>query len=93
MDPGIDTGDIIEATFLPKIKLPTDVLTLETKMIYRLIYSFIDPWIRAANLRSTLKSTNYFKNIISSTQDKEKGKNFHFMHEKLINEVIKILIK
>ena len=91
MDPGIDTGNIIKANFFPKIRLPKDVLNLETKMIYRLIYSFIDPWIRAAALRNTIKFTEYFEKTLVSTQDKKKGKNFHFMHEKIINEVIKIL--
>ena len=93
MDSTIDTGDIIKATFLPKIFLPAKVASLDKKMIYRLLYSFIDPWIRSVVLRDTLISTNYLQNINVSSQKKEEGTTFNFMHEKMISEVIKLLSK
>lgn len=93
MNSGIDTGNIIKAVFLPKISLPIALSTLDKKMIYRLLYSFVDPWIRSAVLRDTLISTNYLENIISSPQNIEEGNTFHFMHENMISEVIKRLFK
>ena len=41
----------------------------------------------------TLISTNYLENIISSPQNIEEGNTFHFMHENMISEVIKRLLK
>ena len=93
MNSGIDTGNIIKAVFLPKISLPIALSTLDKKMVYRLLYSFVDPWIRSAVLRDTLISTNYLENIISSPQNIEEGNTFHFMHENMISEVIKRLFK
>ena len=92
MDSGIDTGDIINASFLPKINLPTGISDLDKKMIYRLLYSFIDPWVRSVVLRDTLISTNYFKNINKYPQNTEEGNTFHFIQENMINNVIKLLL-
>ena len=47
MNSGIDTGDIIHAMFLPRINLSHKTSQLEEKMIYRLLYCFIDPWVRS----------------------------------------------
>ncbi len=92
MNNGIDTGDIINATFLPKINLPSEVSQLNKKMIYRLLYSFVDPWVRSVVLRETLKSTNYFENINKYSQKIEQGNTFHFMQEDMIKKVIKKLL-
>ena len=60
MNAGIDTGDIINAKFLQKLDLSGCIHGLSEKMIYRLIYSFVDPWVRAVVLRDTLLSTDNF---------------------------------
>lgn len=92
MDSGIDTGNIINAAFLPQIKLPATVSSLDVKMTYRLLYSFIDPWIRASVLKNTLSLTDYFENIVSTPQMIDKGTTFHFMHDKIKVEVIKKIL-
>ena len=89
MNSGIDTGDIINAAFLPKITLPKVASQLDNKMTYRLLYSFVDPWIRSAVLRDTLGSTNYLENITTSHQTVEEGNTFHFMQEKMSSKIIK----
>jgi hypothetical protein len=89
MDAGIDTGNIINAAFLPQIKLPTAATDLDKKMTYRLLYSFIDPWVRSVVLRDTLRSTHYLKNITSTPQPIEIGTTFHFMHDRVSSKVIK----
>ena len=55
MHAGIDTGNIINAAFLPQIKLRAAATNLDENMTYRLFYSFIDPWVRAVFLRDTLR--------------------------------------
>lgn len=87
MDSGIDSGDIINRLFLPQIKLPR-ASDLDKKMSYRLLYSFIDPWVRSVALRDTLRSTNYLENITAYSQKLEEGNTFHFMQEKMISKVI-----
>jgi len=89
MDAGIDTGNIINAAFLPQIKLPANALSLDVNITYRLLYSFIDPWIRASVMRDTLRLTDYFENIVSTPQVIDTGTTFHFMHENMRTEVIK----
>ncbi len=92
MDSGIDTGEVINAKFLPKLKLLNCTKGLSEEMIYRLIYSFVDPWIRAAVLRDTILNTNYFTNVESFKQDISEGTTFHFMHknmrEKIVNSFV-----
>ena len=84
MAPGIDTGDIIHSTYLPRIPLPLKVVTsLDDKMIYRFLYCYVDPWIRAAVLRDTLVKTNHFTNTTSSAQKTTQGHTFHFMQQRL----------
>lgn len=87
MDSGIDSGDIINRLFLPQIKLPR-ASDLDKKTSYRLLYSFIDPWVRSVALRDTLSSTNYLENITAYSQKLEEGNTFHFMQEKMISKVI-----
>lgn len=83
MDSGIDTGSIINTAFLPKIALPSSAANLDEKMLYRLLYSFIDPWVRAVVLRDTLRATNYLENIVSTPQSIDAGTTFHFMSDNM----------
>lgn len=92
MDAGIDTGNIVNAVFLPKIKLPAAATNLDENMNYRLLYSFIDPWVRAVVLRDTLRLTGYLENIVSTPQAIDAGTTFHFMHTNMRNKVIKKFI-
>ena len=61
-------------------------------MTYRLLYSFIDPWVRAAVLRDTLKLTDYLENITSTPQAIDAGTTFHFMHINMSRKVFKKMI-
>jgi hypothetical protein len=89
MDSGIDTGEVINAKFLPKLKLLNCTKGLPEEMIYRLIYSFVDPWIRAAVLKDTILNTNNFTNVESFKQDGSEGTTFHFMHKNMRGEIVK----
>ena len=92
IDAGIDTGEIINAAFLPQIKLPKCAGSLDDIMTYRLLYSFIDPWVRAAVLRDTLRLTDYLENITSTSQAIDAGTTFHFMHINMSKKVAEKII-
>ena len=83
MDSGIDTGSIINTAFLPKIALPSSAANLDEKMLYRLLCSFIDPWVRVVVFRDTLRATNYLENIVSTPQSIDAGTTFHFMSDNM----------
>jgi hypothetical protein len=87
MNSGIDTGDIINAKFLPKLNLSASTQELNEQMIYRLIYSFVDPWVRAAVLRDTILYTDKFNSISPLRQDYTNGITFHFMHKKMREQI------
>ena len=89
MNPGIDTGDIINARFLPKLNLSDCAKEINEIMTYRLIYSFVDPWIRAIVLRDTLYKTKNFTEVESVKQNNSAGNTFHFMHKKMRELVVK----
>src|SRR5690606_29952514 len=54
MSPGIDTGDIVKPCWLPEVIFDVDMKDYDLKTLYRAIYSFFDPWVRAYVLRETL---------------------------------------
>ena len=51
------------------------------KTLYRAVYSFIDPWIRALVLREFLNTYEKFENIKTKTQYIKKGNTYYFMHD------------
>ena len=98
MAPGIDTGDIIRARWLPKLDIGVALQTLaeavDTQTLYRAIYAFIDPWVRAAVLRDLLiHSRNDLYNADSYPQDEEAGTTYHFMHDRLRAVATKALFR
>lgn len=83
MSPGIDTGDIIMRRWLPPIMLDGLSRVYDAQTIYRAVYSFIDPWVRAAVLRTLLQTrTPDFSNLDSIRQAKSEGDTYHFMHRR-----------
>lgn len=89
MNSGIDTGDIINAKFLPKLNLSDCTKEINEIMTYRLIYSFVDPWIRAIVLRDTLHKTKNLTEVKSVKQNHSEGNTFHFMHKRMRELVVK----
>jgi len=83
MNEKIDEGDVINTNYLPSINLPKALLKLDIKSAYRVIYSFIDPWIRSYTLRHTLLKTNFLKEIKFTKQLKNEGTTYHFMEDSL----------
>ena len=93
MSPGIDTGDIISPHWLPALSFDVNVASLDIQSMYRAVYSFLDPWIRAFVLRDMIHSNTEFYTLVSEPQSEDKGTTFHFMHQQLREVALKKLIK
>lgn len=80
--PGIDVGDIILPFWLPKLnfKFPENI---EGQVKYRLVYGFLDPWVRSYVLKQAIYSTNGLTDFNTIEQIESEGMTFHFMHEKM----------
>jgi hypothetical protein len=83
MSPGIDTGDIIRPCWLPKLSFDADATGIDLQSIYRIVYSFLDPWVRAFVLQEIINSNHDFDSLISVPQLEKNGTTFHFMHPRL----------
>ena len=83
LSPGIDTGNIIHAHWLPKISLSTRFEHIERKSIYRAVYGFVDPWVRSFALRDLVVKNDQFLDLSSYRQDENMSNTFHFMNYQL----------
>jgi hypothetical protein len=80
---GIDTGPIVAAAVLPSIKFKVERLPTDLKTIYRAIFAFYDPWVRAVMLRRAIGATNCFSHIEARPQSEVGASLFRFMHPEL----------
>lgn len=85
MAEGIDTGDIIEAVDFPSVSFDlAGTIRPSDEMLYRALYSFYDPLVRAKLLVDVLERTGSdFARIESVRQNLADGVTFHFMHSEL----------
>ncbi len=83
MAPGIDTGDIISRAWLPEFAINYPDGDMDTQTLYRCVFCFLDPWVRAYLLRQLVNLNDEFRNIDWTEQNKADGETFHFMHEHL----------
>ena len=82
--PGLDTGDIIASAEFKLPVLPDFFPSLDTKAIYRFVYSFIDPMLRAQLLlRLVSKYADSLYSLPATTQSPTAGNTFHFMNERM----------
>ncbi len=91
MSAGIDTGVVLARRWMPtldfgNIEQPFDIPTL-----YRTLYSFVDPWLRADMLRRTIRANLGLRNLEGQPQNAEEGATYHFMHDALKSEVLAAL--
>ena len=90
MDDGLDTGEIILASWLPKISFKISRNNYNLITLYRSIYSYVDPWVRSFALRQVIKkysSTNFYS-ISATKQDANNDTTLNFMHNKIKNIVM-----
>ncbi|MBT6718216.1 MAG: hypothetical protein HOB18_11355 [Nitrospina sp.] len=91
MSSGIDTGDIVFSNWLPEVKFNIDSSCFDQKTLYRTMFSFFDPWVRAYVLRIMLKRFSSFDNMPCTSQNTSDGLTYHFMHTSLQNISLRIL--
>ena len=83
MAPGIDDGDVVKALWLPKFHLESNSIPVDPQTLYRSVYSYIDPWIRAFTLREILFDHDDYHDMDCTQQDQNIGVMYHFTHTKL----------
>ncbi len=80
--PGLDTGDIILARELPPVALPRGAVAgLDSRSVYRAVYAFYDPVVRAKLLLQVVAENSDLLNLPAEPQDESDGVTFHFMNE------------
>jgi hypothetical protein len=88
MAPGIDTGDIIFPVYLPRVTFDWRS-ERDIKTMYRIIYSFLDPWVRAFVLAKVLDANEDFANLSGTAQAESDGSTYYFMNERLRSAALK----
>ncbi len=83
MEKGIDTGDLLFAK--EQEMLTFDRTSNDNKILYRAVFAFIDPVIRAQALCDLLKQHKDLSAMPATPQDTNIGETYHFMHEDLRN--------
>ena len=93
MNAGLDTGNIIKTIEMPIPKfLIKNASKLDEKTIYRVIYSFCDPILRAYFLKLIVASNENIGLWKSKRQDLSKGLTFHFMSKNLKRKVYELIL-
>lgn len=84
MAAGLDTGDLIAAREFPALEIPVPGDRPADDVLYRALFSFCDPLLRAEVLvRDVLGSGEDLARIPSRPQDLGKGTTYHFMETRL----------
>ena len=78
----IDMGAVVDRCWLPEVRFPLDTSEYDIRTLYRAIYAFLDPWIRAYCLHRVLNSFQSLSEIEAYEQNKVDGRTFHFMHDR-----------
>jgi SAM-dependent methyltransferase len=90
MTPGLDDGDVLAAKELEPIIVTLPAGThADPETLYRALFSFIDPLIRAELLVGDLLEGNGdLRSLPSSPQDLSSGITYHFMHPAVRNRAL-----
>lgn len=91
MTPDIDMGAVVDRCWLPQVRFPMETSDYDIRTLYRAIYAFFDPWVRAYCLRRILNSSQSLSEIEANEQSKADGWTFHFMHDRFKHAAIKSL--
>lgn len=85
MDRGVDTGEVIATAEWPPLRFDlTDVRRPDDQTLYRAIFCFCDPILRASFLvDSVLRPRCDAFDLSAVPQDTSKGVTYHFMHPTL----------
>lgn len=86
MKPGIDEGDLISTADWAKLTFQVDPdESPDDQALYRMIFSYYDPAIRALMLEKVLTAHPGFRKMMPVQQNLEEGKTYHFMNKRTRN--------
>jgi hypothetical protein len=88
MTPNLDDGEVIHRNFLGIDFDMSRFSTKEYKDKYRMLFSYIDPWVRACILAESIVETELFKSIQAIKQDESSSNMFYTMHSELQRNVL-----
>jgi hypothetical protein len=84
MEAGLDAGEVVAAEELPVTTFPRLLAEgLDDRMLYRAVFSFYDPVLRARLLTKVMASGEDPLRLPSHPQDLRLGLTYHFMHPAL----------
>jgi hypothetical protein len=83
MVPRLDEGNLILTEEVAPVSFKNFLEMHDTQTLYRFIFSFYDPAIRALCLKHVLERFGNLSHLPTTPQQTDKGLTFHFMHEKL----------
>jgi SAM-dependent methyltransferase len=95
MSPGLDEGDVLAARELApfQVELPAEC-NPDDDTLYRCVFSFIDPLIRAELLvRDVLEPADDVGSLQGEPQDLAAGITYHFMHPAVRARALRTLFK
>lgn len=87
MEPGIDTGKVVKAMWMPPLSFSSCEKDVAHRTYYRAIYSFVDPWIRSYVFRQVILEHSDLNNVVALPQAGLKEGAYNFMHEKISSRV------
>lgn len=87
MVPQLDEGHLISTEEFENLRFEK-LEFVDSKTLYRLVYSFYDPAVRALSLKHVLKKFGTLKSLPTTEQETYKGITFHFMHDLLKGKVL-----
>ena len=92
MAPEIDNGNIISAGETSPLTFPiAKEKRPDYQTLYRLIFSYYDPMLRAQKLIEVLKQAKDPTNLLSDPQDMSIGLTYRFMHPTIRDIALKLL--
>lgn len=90
---GLDTGDVVATREYPPLQFDLcDGARPDNQTLYRAVFSFIDPLLRADTLiRDVLQAQPDVSRLPARPQDAGRGVTYHFMHAALREHVLRQL--
>ena len=90
MVPKLDEGPLILTEELKALRLPCPK-NYDIKSLYRLVYSFYDPVVRAVLLKRVLEKYRTLEGLATYKQNSNEGVTYHFMHELLQEKALRLI--
>jgi len=89
MEEGIDTGELLFAEEQDMLTFEQPIANcVDANMLYRALFAFVDPIIRADALCRLLKQHDNYVSLPAKEQNPLDGETFHFMHPDLRAHVL-----